>query len=390
METIQSDNYSEQIIQTIKERLNLDSEEPSDEKIISTDQKIKRLLTENYQESSLQTILETLNRRFYKVTKEEENMTRDIVLKYYAIYQDNVPLLEKLLSQNFAFFEPSRYEDYTFVLDKDLSSLFSEEIYLTLLSKDKKIFYQLENSLKEPSAYLKEIISASSEKNLKEQVRRLFAETLTRDPNISLPPKKNSEKYERETLDEIDCGKLYDRLLSPEALLILGPKKLVSLSKRQKEMLNLVHKKNIKSMCDLLRYYPNYEIAKEISSPCYFTDELFELFTTEEIIWFTKEQEKLLANIPKDSYGRIKELYEINPEANIPLDGHSLSDLDNQTILNLTQEEAGTIGEIYENAWNRYDDYRGHIPFTSKIKIKAIKNKCHIRGKQKVNTNNQS
>lgn len=191
---------------------------------------------------------------------ESDRILSTLVLYYTALYEDNLPLLNRLLDEGFSFgYKP--YDLKSFALVKEISSEFEEDEYIRLLKKQSNVFRDFYLSLNRDDL--------SSEKG----VIKRFKNILEEDEDVAL----DDSNYRRSYIGN---------LLTKQSIMLFGENIILNSSRKQK--LNIIS--NAKSIADwkdvnvlrLINLMKNndYEARKILS----LRDALFDNLTDDELI----------------------------------------------------------------------------------------------------------
>lgn len=169
------DAYSKKLLQDIKSmvkqnRINLeeDKEKKVDPKMVEIIENLCTLKKDNTNDiNSIYKLMPTDNKN------ESDRILSTLVLYYTALYEDNLPLLNRLLEEEFSFGNKP-YDLKAFALVKEISSEFDEDEYIRLLKKQSNVFKDFYFSLNRDDL--------SSEKRL---IKR-FKNILEEDEDVAL------------------------------------------------------------------------------------------------------------------------------------------------------------------------------------------------------------
>lgn len=254
------DAYLKKLLQEVKERvkqnwINLeeDREKEVDSKMVEIIKGICMEKKDNTNDiNSIYKLMPTDNE------DESDRILSTLVLYYTALYEDNLPLLNRLLDEGFSFgYKP--YDLKTFALVKEISSEFDEDV--RLLKKQSNVFKDFYLSLNRDDL--------SSEK----RVIKRFKNILEEDEDVAL----DDSNYRRSYIGN---------LLTKQSIMLFGENIILNSSRGQK--INIIS--NAKSIADwkdvnvlrLINLMKNndYEARRILS----LRDALFDNLTDDELI----------------------------------------------------------------------------------------------------------
>ncbi len=234
------------------------------------------------------------------------------VYEYYAMAKDNEKLYERLKEEHYPF--TNQYINMgLFVLDKEFSSLFSEEEYLTLLSDyncNMKLFYDSVRKLPE-------------EEKLK--FYQDYRDLICTDSTLLQVPYGNNQ---------------YGNLVTKKNLEQFGKDFLLELSLSQRQLLASLpshfHEQDVIKAKQLITEYPTFHLTFPMNL------EIFRSFSVEEIVLMEPYvYEMLMISMKRDSFPRVKQLLKLNPDFRCPLEMiryEILHVLDDDEIFGLSEE----------------------------------------------------
>ena len=254
------DAYVKKLLQEVKERvkqnwINLeeDREKEVDPKMVEIIKGICMEKKDNTNDiNSIYKLMPTDNE------DESDRILSTLVLYYTALYEDNLPLLNRLLDEGFSFgYKP--YDLKTFALVKEISSKFDEDV--RLLKKQSNVFKDFYLSLNRDDL--------SSEK----RVIKRFKNILEEDEDVAL----DDSNYRRSYIGN---------LLTKQSIMLFGENIILNSSRGQK--INIIS--NAKSIANwkdvnvmrLINLMKNndYEAKRFLS----LSDVLFDNLTDDELI----------------------------------------------------------------------------------------------------------
>jgi len=212
-----------------------------------------------------------------------------IVVRYYALYNDNLELLECL--KNFNFDLDCRIN--LFPLDRNLSSKFSLKKYVELLNSQEIIFRRFYGSL------------WGLDDNKKKQALNTFCELISKKNDIALDKKKDND----------DEDKYLTRLLSVKNFEFFGKDFILNSSLSQRKVINSLDfhlKENyMAKVFELIKKYRNYYSNLNLCP------EILDCLSIDEIASLSQKDVVLYNNVAKRNCGLVSKLHsvlEINPD----------------------------------------------------------------------------
>lgn len=287
-----------------------------EEKISKTDELIIPYIEENFEYSA-----DEFRVKVYGApVLSNDKRIFPIVVRYYAIMQDNLSLLEKLEENGYSFIGGNQHSIKLFALDKQLSSKFKEKEYIPYLKKHSV-------SLEHFYTTLRGLDHQERERVLKE-----FSEIVKSNPTVlSIGEDKNCSNF-----------------LSRRNIEFFGKEFLLSLDDRQRKLLNSfyfqINEDNASKIKELIMKYPDINM----SMPLY--KEVLDMFTIDELGTMSEKDKKLYSAALKGNVLlRMKEILSINPLFDCPKDFiryEIFKELDNEKILELSYETMEEIANI--------------------------------------------
>ena len=285
-----------------------------------------------------------------------------------AIYNDNVDLLHKLLDNDFDWNCENNYKMNLFVLDKRISSKFSEEELFEILEDNKYLlrkFYQ----------YL--YAERNNEKiNIDELINKA-CNILKKDKDIT--------QLKNERLNYFFTVDLLNNLSEEEIL---------NLNDEQKRILDYFKENSYKKFA--LKMVKNYNYSKELI----YWDDFEKYFTEEEILNLSEEDIKVYKcifgyrldvgdhyTIVSNAIQKVKEIKKVNPGFNCALNALAYSILTKKQIMSLSKDAVDEIN----NRCAAYNFYKTEYNLTKnyiKRGIKIAKFKDGIKNKVKKKSRN--
>ena len=243
-----------------------------------------------------------------------------ILIRYYAIMQDNLSLLEKLEEKDFSFIG-NQHVVKLFALDKQLSSKFKEPEYIRYLINNGDAIEHFYTTLR------------GLDHSERDRILREFSEIVKSDPttlNVGIENDKNNNFLTRRNIE------------------LFGKEFLLNLSDKQRNLVNSfyfqVDEKNISKIKELITKYPDFDL----SIPLY--SDVFKILTVDELGTMSDKDRVLYDMAAKANLlVRMKQLLSINPDFDCPKDFikyEIFRVLSNEEILDLSYEVMEEIGSI--------------------------------------------
>lgn len=262
--------------------------------------------------------------RLYKELDMRVNLRHSLTLVYYyfALYQDNLPLLRRMLQEDVGLFDEE--ENFTFeLLDQNFSQYFTEDQYLylvrycreELLSFYRNVFSR--NHMKGDMFHRRELLKElgrlseklfSTEKTISEKEKKLCEdriEEISDDLKTSYTYRYSPEEMDRYckkfasimTKDPFICKRpeterdqeIYTELLSPEVFDLYGEDQILQMSDSEKNLVSShVNNPNaLERIKHLFEKYPDFHASIRLEP------EVLQLFTDEELYHFPEEKVSL-------------------------------------------------------------------------------------------------
>lgn len=308
------------------------------ESSLIADQEIKNELEKVYEEfvvkGNNKNKCKIKNREF---SSEECKIFKKLSIKYYAICNDNLHLLERLTEEKYLFGSQNiRY----FALDKNFTKYFSEDELVFLLKhcnaecegffnklisvtsrridndskkklldkcsdiRDRLLFDSkldsngrkvLEEAFSVVAQELNKVNVYKYSDEEKDMLMKSFRNVILQDPDIA----KRHDKH--------DMSKIFRDLLTPENLMIFGEDMLLGLSFYQKDMINENY--NGKSTIPMERLRNILLQNPDFYTSLHFTEGILNNFTDQEIVDMSPELERIFTKADEIGYaGRVKNM----------------------------------------------------------------------------------
>lgn len=317
----------------------------NDEKVMAkVDKEIVPFIEENFEYSNT----EFRVKHFGTPVLVGDKRIKPILLRYYAMCQNNVDLLEKLEQEDYSFI--GNHHSYNFfALDRQLSTKFKEKTYIHLLVKHSNSIERFYDSLR------------GLDYHEREKYMRDFADMVKHDQTVlSVGETRND----------------YCNFLTRRNIELFGKDFLLSLDKKQRKLVNSFHfqigESNIDKVKELVIKYPDFKM----SIPLY--KDILDNFSVDELGTMSDKDAKLYAEaIKANVVDRVKDLLKANPLFNCPpgfIRYEIFKVLDNKTILSLSEEAKDEIVSM------RFVELKNAYVFPVK-KLNKIVTKDKIRQK---------
>ena len=243
-----------------------------------------------------------------------------IVIRYYAIMQDNLSLLKRLEDEKYNFSGNQNSINY-FVLDKQLSSKFKTNEYIRDLKKYGVVFEHFYSTLR------------GLDYREREKILVDFADIVKKRPNLMQVGTKGHD---------------YPNLLTRRNIDLFGKDFLLSLDDKQIRLVNSFYfqitEDNINEIKELVIKYPNF------SMPIPLYREILDYFTVDELGNMSVKDMRLYEIATKNHLiDRMKELLSKNPEFDCPdnfIRYEIFRVIDNETILSLSNEVMEELSKV--------------------------------------------
>lgn len=313
-------------------------------------------------------IIKSVIEKKYKViqgSEKEENkklnyyIMKSLIQYYMAIYNDNLDLLHKLLNNNFDWNYFENNEMNLFVLDKRISSKFSEE----------ELFEILENNTELLRYFYQSLYRYRNNKEIN------IDEIINKACNI-LKKDKDIAKLE---------GQRLNAFLTVDLLNNLSEEEILNLNDEQKGFLNYFEEDSYKKFA--LKMVKKYNYSKELI----YWDDFEKYFTEEEVLNLSEEDIEVYKcifgyrldvgncdSIISSAIQKAKEIKEVKPEFNKCLNALAYSVLTKEQIMSLSEDAVDEINNrcaAYQFYKNKYDLTENHI----KRGIKFVKLKDGVK-----------
>lgn len=271
----------------------------------------------------------------------------EIFVRYIAITQDSVSLLEKLNKIDYKFNNGHNYNNI-FVFDKRLSSRFSEDKYVMLLEENTDVFRKFHHSLRFiPEEEINSVVDD-------------FVEIIKKAPRI-LKYHDAEDNYDR-----------HNNLLTAKNIQIYGKDFLINSNNNQRRIINSINESLSDAQLNKLKYilinYPDFVPKIELSS------KLFNMFDIYEIIGMSEKDARLYTvAFERGLETRIRRILLLDENFDCSdkfIQEEIFRVLDDETIISLTDEAKWEISEM-------------KIPKMNNVLIMPIKNINKIVAKDK-------
>lgn len=242
-----------------------------------------------------------------------------IVLRYYAMMEDNLNLLSKLEESKYDF-GGVRHTINFYVLDRQLSSKFRDRDYIRYITRYGEQFESFYSTLRGLNYHERE------------KYLNHFSQMLKDDPTV-LHVGENNGTY---------------NFLTRRNLELFGKDYLLGLDEKQRNLVNSfyfsVNENSVTKIKELVTKYPNF------SMPIPLYKDIFDKFTIDELGTMSYKDIQLYQAADKVGViDRMKQLLKLNPEFTCPIEFiryEIFKVLDNETILGLSEEVMKEIANI--------------------------------------------
>lgn len=352
--------YIEKKIQEIREEIRKNHIELTPENQEKADRVMKEVLGKQYdrnqKDKSVIEIFDIAKKIHSKAARNEElNIT--LILYYYAIYNDNIDLLSTLLEKDYNF----GYKTHSlnlWVLDELLTSQFEVDEYEKLLKTQEKVIESFYSSIR-----------SEKSKEEKKKITKTFCDILKENPEVAKIPNKND---------------YYTDLLTKEKIQEFGYDFFINATQEQKKVINKytifsrTTDTGLNRLKQLVTTYPKY------NGEFYLSVELLNLLTDEEIVSLTRDQEYMYQYAYYHNLtAKVKEILDKNSEFTCDYDFFSrdlFEMLTTEEIANLTDKGKDQLAQLnrdrsYLNENFEHFDYEKTARrYLEKDKIRQKKN----------------
>ena len=316
------------------------------------------------------------------ISSEERKELKKLVLYYYAIYNDNLDLLKKLVDENFKF-EDNNGNLNLYALDRNFTKYFNEDELVSILKcsgaeckcfynklmsiESKKINYPNRKELVDEYTILRnkllfDNLSDDERISINERLERISSQI-----NIELFYKYSDSQRDKIMRDYVSLMRInpmiskrknqyedeytYRNLVTPSNLEILGVDTLLSLSDYQKDMINRNYNARdsyvVVRMKELIENNPGFYTRLTLD------DEILDNLTNQEIVNLTPEMEEIFEKAAlTHNVSRIKGLVkkEFCLEENMDfIDSDFLEALSDEEIIKISLKARTKIRDILLN-----------------------------------------
>ncbi len=313
------DNQKKEVLETIHRTIRIHNYRLTEEEIEKADQEILPFLEEN--------VFPNLKLSKVHIAGGIINIPPKIlnpaVIRYYAIAQDNSVLLDHMINHGI-YLEKFGNQLPLYVLDKTLTSQFSEREYLSYLERGHLAIKRFMDSL----------IRVKLEE--REQAIRDFAEVVHEDPKLLDVGRANWD--EESTYN----------LLTKHNFDLFGKEFFPKLTRHQRIIINSMYgrieKEEADKLKELFQKYPNFHPILP------FRADLLKYFSVDELGNMSEKDASLyITAIKTNCVSRMKELLQLDPNFECPdkfIREEIFRVLDNETILSLTSAGKEEISNI--------------------------------------------
>lgn len=316
------------------------------------------------------------------ISSDERKELKKLVLYYYAVYNDNLDLLKKLVDENFKF-EDSSGNLHLFALDRNFTKYFNEDELVSILKcsgaecksfynklmnvESKKINYTNRKELLEEYEKLRNKLLFSNLSNTERIYINNRLEEILPKINIEVFYKYDDSERDKIMSDYVSLMRInpmiskkknqyidefsYRNLVTPSNLEILGVDTLLNLSDYQKDMINRNYdgrdSYSVIRMKELIDKNPDFYTRLTLN------DEILNNLTNDEIINLTPEMEEIFEKAAlTHNVSRIKGLVkkEFCLEENMDfIDNDFLEALSDDEIIKISLKARTKIRDILLN-----------------------------------------
>ncbi len=316
------------------------------------------------------------------ISSDERKELKKLVLYYYAVYNDNLDLLKKLVDENFKF-EDSSGNLHLFALDRNFTKYFNEDELVSILKcsgaecksfynklmnvESKKINYTNRKELLEEYEKLRNKLLFSNLSNTERIYINNRLEEILPKINIEVFYKYDDSERDKIMSDFVSLMRInpmiskkknqyidefsYRNLVTPSNLEILGVDTLLNLSDYQKDMINRNYdgrdSYSVIRMKELIDKNPDFYTRLTLN------DEILNNLTNDEIINLTPEMEEIFEKAAlTHNVSRIKGLVkkEFCLEENMDfIDNDFLEALSDEEIIKISLKARTKIRDILLN-----------------------------------------
>jgi len=314
------ERFYDQLLDKIHYMIRINNQIISEEKMEEIDPIIRKELEDTFD-------AEESRARIIKKNMPLSVTTRDLlpfVIKYYAMAEDNLDLLNKLEKSTFQF---NGYEGitYLYALDKQLSSKFTEEQFIDLLVNNQKIVERYYNSLH----FLT--------KEEREESMSSFARIMKANPKIV----DRNGAHRRQ-------NKKYYNLLTQRNIEFFGEDFLINATPEQKEVINdliiNLEPHDLLKVKQILEKNPHFRPKIELKSV------ILNSFSVEEIAKMSLKDALLYETaLSAGLFDRMHSILKLDPNFNCPIEfikPEIFGCLDNKDIIGLTNEGKKEIAHV--------------------------------------------
>lgn len=239
---------------------------------------------------------DSVDLRVFKISdpvRDIELQVQPIVVKYFAMIQDNMEVKDKLDEAGYHFYGPDS-RIYLFALDKQFTSKFDKQEYADFMVEQSNIAYRFYDSLRfldddEKDKYISD-----------------FAEIIHHDPNTARYLNKRENGYNT-----------YNGLLTLRNLRCFGKDFLMNATNEQKAAIDSIYFRlednHMTKLKQLLEEYPHTRFNIELR------DVVLDNFTIDEIANMSLKDANLYdLAIRHGVLDKMKDVLKINPDFNCP------------------------------------------------------------------------
>ena len=304
------------VLEAIHYLLKIGHIDVSDEQLKKTDDEIIPYIKDNFEYDEKE--FRVINHGVPRLANDTRIIP--IAMRYYALVQSNVDLLNKLEDSGYEFTNNRRAIKF-YALDKQMSTKFKERDYIRYLIRHDPVFEHFERTL------------IGLNRHDREGYIREFADIVKSDPTV----------LEVGSSKDDNCNFLTRRNIE-----LFGKDFLLSLNDKQRNLVNSfyfqIDKDTVEKIKELVIKYPDFNMA----IPLYRS--ILDSFTVDELgtmpIGHTKLYEVAVKN---NVVNRMKNILKVNPAFSCPIKFiryEIFKVLDDETILNLSKDAIEEIAAL--------------------------------------------
>lgn len=317
--------------------------------------------------------LESIGDKIKRNVRQEKGPNLDdaylnmLAVNYYAISQESEAILNKLQQRGVEFGGEYQYDSY-FFLNKTWYEKFPKEKYIDFVVNNQSALKKFNFNMR---------FSNDLEK---ESLINFLGKAVAIDENI-LSTKESQESYHYGPNE-------LPNLISLATISVFSPEEITKLTDKQKFLLERLYGDNQRKVAEIIKKYPNYEYTGDQDPIYFFTEELFTLFSIDEVATFNENKIKVIADNLNINYQKLSEVYSINKNANVPINWEITNMLSPARILSLSKDAKKKLDIIGNREETQYGSYKS-LKIYEKLAVRIIcisdiiKNNSKGQGKSK-------